>query len=28
MVRVRLNDGQVLQGKVIRPGVVEMTLDR
>jgi flagella basal body P-ring formation protein FlgA len=28
MVRVRLNDGQVLQGRVIRPGVVEMTLDR
>jgi flagella basal body P-ring formation protein FlgA len=28
MVRVRLNDGQVLQGKVIRPGVIEMTLDR
>jgi len=28
MVRVRLNDGQVLQGKIIRPGVVEMTLDR
>jgi len=28
MVRVRLNDGQVLQGKVIRPGFVEMTLDR
>lgn len=28
MVRVRLNDGQILQGKVIRPGVVEMTLDR
>ena len=28
MVRVRLNDGQVLQGKVISPGVVEMTLDR
>ena len=28
MVRVRLNDGQVLQGKVIRPGVVEITLER
>jgi len=27
-VRVRLNDGQVLQGKVIRPGVVEITLER